>query len=120
MASTPKGITYPTSGDSIAPLETHFANLADTADNVGVVSGTIDFTGPSSAGTPVTVNALFPEPLSAAPKIVLTVAGSAAANPYIATIYSTPTTTGFVAKVHCLSSISAESLKLVWFASTQA
>ena len=118
MASTTKGITYPTSGDSIAPLETHFANLADTADNTGVLSGTVDFTGPTTAGTPVTVNGYFPVTFGSAPKIVLTVSGSAAANPYIATVYSTPTTTGFVAKVHCLSSVSAESLKLTWFAST--
>lgn len=118
MANTNKGITYPTSGDSIAPLETHFANLANTADNAGVVSGNVDFTGPTAAGTPVTVNVSFATPLSSAPKVVLTVSGSAAANPYIATVYSAPTTTGFVAKVHCLSSVSAESLKLTWFAST--
>ena len=31
-ALTPKGIQYPTSGDNITPLETHFANLAESAD----------------------------------------------------------------------------------------
>lgn len=30
--TTSKGITYPTSGDNIAPLETHFATLATTTD----------------------------------------------------------------------------------------
>jgi hypothetical protein len=33
MASTDKGIVYPTSGDNIAPLETHFASLAQSADD---------------------------------------------------------------------------------------
>lgn len=120
MAITTKGITYPTSGDNIAPLETHFANLASTADNASVVSGQATFTGPTAAATPATINVTFPVTFATAPKIVLTVAGSAAANPYIATVYSTPTTTGFVAKVHCISAVSAESLKLNWFASTYA
>lgn len=31
-ATTSKGIQYPTSGDNITPLETHFANLAESAD----------------------------------------------------------------------------------------
>jgi predicted secreted protein len=120
MANTTKGITYPTSGDSIAPLETHFANLASTADNAGAVTGSATFTGPTAAGTPATVTVTFPVTFAAAPKVLLTVSGSAAANPYIATVYSNPTTTGFVAKVHCLSTISAESLKLTWLASTYA
>jgi predicted secreted protein len=120
MANTIKGITYPTSSDSIAPLETHFANLASTADNAGAVTGSATFTGPSAAGTPATVTVTFPATFATAPKVILTVAGSASANPYVATVYSTPTTTGFVAKVHCLSTISAESLKLTWLASTYA
>ena len=116
--STNKGITYPTSGDSIAPLETHFANLATTADNTGVISGSATFTGPSAAASPATVSVTFPLTFATAPKVVLTVADSATATPYIATVYSTPTTTGFVAKIHCLSSVTAETLKLTWFAST--
>jgi len=118
MANTTKGITYPTSGDSIAPLETHFANLASTADNAGAVTGSATFTGPTAAGSPATVTVTFPVTFATAPRVLLTVADSAAANPYVATVYSTPTTTGFVAKVHCLSSITAESLKLTWLAST--
>jgi hypothetical protein len=116
--STNKGITYPTSGDNIAPLETHFANLADKADNVGVVSGIQTFTGPTATATPVTVTVTFPFTLSSAPNIVLTVSGSAGAKAYVATVFSNPTTTGFVAKIHCLASTTAESLKLNWFAST--
>jgi hypothetical protein len=118
MANTIKGITYPTSGDSIAPLETHFANLATSADNAGVISGIQTFTGPTATATPATVTVTFPMTLSSAPNIVLTVSGSAGAKGYVATVFSTPTTTGFVAKIHCLASTSAESLKLNWFAST--
>ncbi len=119
MANTNKGITYPTSGDNIAPLETHFSNLADTADNAGVVSGVASFTGPTAAASPVTVTITLPLTLSAVPKVTLTVGGSAGSNPYIATVYSTPTSSTIVAKVHCVSTIAlAETLNLYWMAST--
>jgi predicted secreted protein len=119
MANTNKGITYPTSGDNIAPLETHFANLASTADNAGVASGVVSFTGPTAVASPATVTITLPFTLSAVPKVTLTVGGSAGSNPYIATVYSTPSTTSIVAKVHCISSIAlAESLNLYWMAST--
>lgn len=119
MANTNKGITYPTSGDNIAPLETHFANLAASADNAGAISGVATFTGPTASVTPATVTITFPAELPSVPKITLTVGGSAGSNPYIATVYSTPSTTQFVAKIHCLGSIAlAESLNLYWVAST--
>ena len=119
MANTNKGITYPTSGDNIAPLETHFANLASSADNVGVISGVHSFSGPTAAGTPETITITFPFELASVPKLIATVGGSAGSYPYIVTIYSTPSTTQFVAKVHCLSTIPlAETLNLYWMAST--
>lgn len=121
MATTTKGITYPTSGDNIAPLETHFANLASSADNVGVVSGVESITGPTAAGTPETITVTFPFEFATVPNITATIGGSAGSNPYIVTVYSTPTTTQFVVKVHCLSTItSAETLDLHWMASTYA
>jgi predicted secreted protein len=119
MANTNKGITYPTSGDNIAPLETHFANLADTADNAGAISGVVSFTGPTATGSPATVTVTLPVTLPSAPKVSLTVGGSAGSNPYIATVYSTPSTTQIVAKVHCVATIAlAETLNLYWVAST--
>lgn len=121
MATTTKGITYPTSGDSIAPLETHFANLASSADNAGVVSGVESITGPTAAASPVTITVTFPFELDSVPNITATIGGSAGSNPYIVTVYSTPSATQFVAKVHCLSTISvAETLNLYWMASTYA
>lgn len=121
MANTTKGVTYPTSGDNIAPLETHFENLADTADNVGVVSGVVTVTGPTAAATAATVTVTFPFELDSVPNITATIGGSAGSYPYLVTVYSTPTATQFVAKIHCFSTIpSAETLKLYWMASTYA
>jgi hypothetical protein len=43
MASTSKGIVYPTSGDNIAPLETHFSALASSV-NTALISIDEDIT----------------------------------------------------------------------------
>jgi len=44
-ANTSKGITYPTSGDSIAPLETVFATLASTTNTaLGAINAATDIT----------------------------------------------------------------------------
>lgn len=48
MASTSKGIIYPTSSSLIAPLETHFANLASTTnDALGAINASTDITAGS-------------------------------------------------------------------------
>jgi len=120
MATTFKGIPYPTSSDNIAPLETHFANLADKADKAGIVSAVQTFNGPASAGATVTVTVTFTTAFPSAPKIVTAVQGSAAASPYVCNIYGEPTSTGFVVKVYRVAGSTAESLKLVWMASTYA
>jgi len=121
MATTFKGIPYPTSSDNIAPLETHFANLADKADKAGVVSAVQTFTGPAdAASSPATVTVTFSTAFPSAPKVIAAVQGSAAASPYVCNVYGEPTTTGFVVKVHRVSGSTAESLKLVWMASTYA
>lgn len=119
MAITNKGVIYPTSSDNIAPLETHFANLANTADNVGVVSGATTFTGPSATGSTVDVAVSFDDILPSVPNLVLTVQGGSTASPYSATILGAPTTTGFTARIFRLAGSTAEAnLKLVWMAST--
>lgn len=44
-ANTSKGITYPTSGDSVAPLETVFATLATTTNTaLGAINASTDIT----------------------------------------------------------------------------
>lgn len=118
MAATSKNVYYPTSSDNIAPLETHFANLANSADNIGIVSGTTAFTGPSATGGTVTVNVTFATALSAAPKVIASVRGGASS--YVANVSGTPTTTGFSVTVYKLNNATAESLNLDWFASTYA
>ena len=119
MAITNKGVTYPTSSDNIAPLETHFANLANTADNIGIISGATTFTGPTATGGTVDVAVTFGDILASAPNVTLTVQGSSTASPYSATILGAPTTTGLTARIFRLAGSSAEAnLKLVWMAST--
>lgn len=121
MATTNKGVYYPTSSDQIAPLETVLANIADTADNVGVITGQQLFTGPSATGGVVTVSVTFPFTLSAAPKVVAGVKGSAGASVYAATVVGNPTTTGFSAKIfRCNGSTAENDLYLVWTASDYA
>lgn len=116
MAITTKGITYPTSSDNIAPLETHFANLASTADNIGIIAAKQSFTGPATTGA--TVDVTVTQSFSAAPHVVASVQGPTGSAAYAVTILGEPTTTGFVARVYKLSGSTAESLKLVWHAST--
>lgn len=121
MAITNKGVTYPTSSDNIAPLETHFANLANSADNVGVVTGKQLFTGPSATGGTVDVSVSFATTLSAAPKVVATVQGGTGSSVYAVTILGAPTTSGFTARIfRCNGSTAQTDLQLVWSASTYA
>jgi hypothetical protein len=121
MAITNKGVYYPTSSDQITPLETVLANIADTADNVGVVTGQQLFTGPSATGGVVTVSVTFPITFSAAPKVIASVKGSSGASVYAATVVGNPTTTGFSAKVfRCNGSTAETDLYLVWSASDYA
>ena len=113
MASTPKGIVYPTSGDNIAPLETHFASLASTADDaieeletqvealetelddykdeVGKIpqTGTYAFTGSTSTTSPTELEITFPSGgyFSVAPTVVATVSGANNSGAYLPTLH---------------------------------
>lgn len=126
MASTTRGIIYPTSSDNIAPLETHFANLANsveealddivTGTGATVTTGATSFTGPASTGSTVNVTVTFPSVRSTVPNVVCTVRGPSPTSAYIATISGSPTTGGFTATVYKASGSSAESLFLEWMA----
>ena len=119
MASTPKGISYPTSSDSIAPLETHFANLASTADNLGTVSGVKTFNGPSATGGTVDVVVTYGQTFPVAPQISATVEGHATSSVYACTVLGTPTETGFTVRVfRCNGSTVENGLKIMWLANT--
>jgi len=121
MTTTTKGISYPTSSDNIAPLESHFAALAATADRAAALTGSEGFTGHASTGSAVNVAVTFGVILAAVPKVVCTIEGSGSSSSYIATVVGPTTTTGFTAKVYRLDGSGADtSLKLIWFASDYA
>jgi len=117
MESTNKGVTFPSSTDSIAPLETHFAALAETADNVGVRSGRQQFVGPSATAGTVTVNVVFAAPMKRDPVITANVQAGPAASSYIVVI-TARSATGFSARIYRLNGSGADSnLFLHWMAS---
>lgn len=139
MALTDKDIYYPTSGDNIAPLETHFATLAQSVDDaiviledaseaiatdlqalddrVGLISqrGTNIFSGPTSTTTPVNVSVTFPLGgyFTSAPVVTATVSGSSSASAYFPVLH-TITTSGFQARVWRTTGTTAETLTLQW------
>lgn len=121
MPTTSKGVYYPSSSDQISPLQTILGNIAQTADNIGMLTGEQLFTGPGATGETVTVNVTFASALSAAPKIFTTVKGGTGASVYAVTILGDPTVNGFSAKVfRCNGSTAETNLKLTWAASTYA
>jgi hypothetical protein len=121
MPNTPKGVYYPSSSDQITPLQTILGNIASTTDNIGMITGEQQFTGPSATDGIVTVNVSFPSALSAAPKVFITVKGGTGASVYAVTVLGDPTVNGFTAKVfRCNGSTAETDLNLTWAASTYA
>ena len=140
-AETSKGIIYPTSGDNIAPLESHFGSLASTTNDalieldgiigdvdddlqgfkveVGVVpaTGSFSFTGPTSTTVPVDLTISLPSPyFSTAPTVVATVSGISTSSAYFAVLHSI-TTSQFQARVwRSTGTDSDTALKLNWIA----
>jgi hypothetical protein len=140
MASTSKGIVYPTSGDNIAPLETHFASLAQSTDDaivdteaiisdvdddlqafkieVGKASrsGSFSFTGPTSTTTPVNITVSLPAGyFPTAPVVVATVSGTSSSSAYFPVLHSI-TAGQFQARIWRTTGTTAESLTLRWIA----
>jgi hypothetical protein len=120
MALTPRGIVYPTSGDSIAPLETHFSALAssvdDALDGITPQAGSFAFTGPTSTTVPVNVTVTLPSGyFSSAPTVVATVAGTSTASAYFPVLH-TIASNQFQARVWRTVGTTAESLTLQWIA----
>ena len=119
MTNTNKGVYYPTSDESITPLETVLGFIAAGADNVGVISGSKLFTGPSNAGEVVTVTVTFASALEAAPIVTATVKGGNTTSVYAVTIVGATSESGFTAKVfRCDGSTAENDLYLNWMAST--
>jgi hypothetical protein len=121
MATTTKGIYYPTSSDNIAPLESHFATLAssvDTAVSKIVAGKTNTFTGPADAGTSVArIDIPYGKTFASIPSVnAILVGGSSAVGPYTVVLYGLTNTT-FSAKVFRTNGTGAETgLALHWTA----
>jgi hypothetical protein len=122
MATTSKGIYYPTSSDNIAPLESHFAGLASSVDDAlsktqaGV---TATFTGPATVGASISPTAItFPVAFATSPAITATVSGGSSGVESYNVVIHTFGTTGFTAKVFKTNGTStAESgLRVHWIA----
>ena len=111
MATTTKGIYYPTASDPVAPLQTVFANLAQSVDAELPLSGSHSFSFTAAAGSSQNVSPTFGSTLAAAPqRIQLTVRGAGG----FASTVTTSSTTGFTANVHRLNGTGTQSINLVW------
>jgi hypothetical protein len=116
--TTYKGIPYPTSSDSIAPLETWLANIANGADNAGIAKGSATFTGPSATGNTMDVEVTYSRIVPMYSKVFAMVEGPLNSSCYAVTILGDPTIGGFTARVLKLNGTTAEELKLVWITSS--
>lgn len=101
--TTTRGIAYPTSGDSIAPLESHFSGMASSIETIlakNVSGKTSTFTIATTLGTAATQTVTFPVAFASGsvPNVTATVSTTTAGSVYVANIYSI-TNTGFSVKV---------------------
>ena len=115
MATTSKGIYYPTSSDSVAPLESVFSTMASSIDSAIALSGTqaITFSTVSPGTQTATIN--FGETLGVAPdKIQVTIKGPASgSSSYVPTVTGS-TTTGFTVIIYRLNGSDTETINVVW------
>jgi len=118
--TTTKGVTYPTSSDNIAPLESHLQTIAEGADSVGILSGTYSVAGgdvPQNTGDSNNVAINFGETMDSAPKVTCTVEGISSSSNYSVMVVGPTTTTSFTAKIYRLSGSGADTIKIIWHAS---
>jgi hypothetical protein len=116
MATTAKGIFYPTSTDAITPLESVFSTVASSIDEAVPLSGTqsVLFTG-TTAGSTQTATVSFPAGLSAAPTLIqATVRGPvSSSSSYVPTVI-TSSTTDFSVILYRLNAGLAQTVNVVW------
>ena len=115
MATTPKGLVYPTSSDQITPLESVFAAMATSVDEAIPLSGSysLQFTG-NSAATQV-VSVAFGQTLSSAPdKIQVTVRGPASSSSSYVPTVTNSTTEGCTVNVYRINGSGTQTINLVW------
>jgi hypothetical protein len=125
MATTTRGITYPTSSDNIAPLESHFSALASSVDTAMArnISGrTATFSAPLTVGGTTTQVVVFdtPIPMAVSPVVVGNVSSeSTDVSAYVVNFYGI-SSTGFGAKITRIFGTSADTtLRLNWIAKAE-
>ena len=116
MATTSKGIYYPTSSDQITPLESILAGISQSVDAALPLSGSeaVTFTG-TTANSTQTATINFGQTLPQAPtKIQVTVRGPVSgSSAYVATVTNSTTTTASVL-LHRLTAGTSQAINVVW------
>lgn len=116
MATTSKGIYYPTSTDTITPLESVFSTVASSVDAAIPLSGSepVVFNGTSAGNTQV-ATVTFPSELATAPdKIQCSVRGPVSgSSSYVANVTNS-TTTNFTVTIYRLNAGVAQTVNIVW------
>ena len=119
MATTTNGIYYPTSSDSIAPLESVFSTMATSIDTAvkTIQSGRSSaFTVGTTVGNSNTTTITFPSAFTAAPYIAGSVQMSSSGSAYNVSFYGV-TATGCTAKVTRVAGTSSDgNLFVNWIA----
>lgn len=122
MATTTRGIYYPTSSDNIAPLESHFSVLAGSVDTALAKSKsgtTAEFTLGTTVGTATTVSISFPVAFATIPTITGTVQTAISGSAYVVNFFNV-TASGATAKVTRVFGTSDDgNLKVNWNAKVE-
>lgn len=122
MATTTRGIYYPTSSDNIAPLESHFSALAGSVDTALAKSksgSTATFTLGTTVGTATTITITFPAVFATIPTITGTVQTAISGSAYVVNFFNV-TATGATAKVTRVFGTSNDgNLRVNWMAKVE-
>ena len=122
MATTTRGIAYPTSSDNIAPLESHFSLLAGSVDEALANSksgSTGTFTLGTTVGTATTVTITFPVAFATIPTITGTVQTAISGAAYVVNFFNV-TASGATAKVTRVFGTSNDgNLRVNWMAKVE-
>jgi hypothetical protein len=122
MATTTRGIYYPTSSNNIAPLESHFSLLAGSVDQAMAKSKsgtTAEFALGTTVGTATTVTVTFPAAFASIPTITGTVQTLISGSAYVVNFFNV-TASGATAKVTRVFGTSNDgNLKVNWNAKVE-
>ena len=122
MATTTRGIYYPTSSDNIAPLESHFSLLAGSVDEAMAKSksgSTAEFTLGTTVGTATTLTITFPAAFASIPTITGSVQTAISGSAYVVNFFNV-SASGATAKVTRVFGTSDDgNLQVNWMAKVE-